>query len=269
MINLLIWSKDRACQLDLLLGSLPQGYFDVDVLFKVSNDDFDRGYTLLKSKYPNVNFIREAVFHVQTMDCLAKAKYENKTICVSTDDTVFYRHPNLKWYEISDLITEEVCTFSFRYGLNTTLQNHNTGEIQPSLNIYEDNHTHIRWRFDNYHPLHNYGYPFGLDMHVYDGDLLFQLAQNIEFNNTNQLESGLFQYTNVVPRIVCAEKISTAVNIPCNNMSGITLGGQQYPFDVEYLNRMFLEGYTINLEPIQKLEFNSCHFEIPLELIKS
>ena len=227
MISLLIWTKDRACQLELLLRSLPKGlFFSVTTLYKTTSNEYQKGYDKLKELYPEYFFINEDTnggLEAQTRALITSSRDTKCKICLSTDDTVFYRQPSLTKEEIEQTITSDVCTFSFRYGLNTVMQNCHTGELQPSLNIYEDKGNYLRWNFDDYYPLSNYGYPFGLDMHVYDADLLFQLINNIRFKNTNQLESGLFNLRHIVPRIICAEKQSSAVNIPCNNMSGTSL----------------------------------------------
>ena len=266
MISLLIWSKDRACQLDLLLRSLPSNLFNVLVLYRVSTREYQYGYDKLIERYPDYFFTSETDFELQTRFIVWSA---SDYICLSTDDTVFYSHPKISSAGIKAAMSEDVITFSFRYGRNTVVQNHNTGEIQPSLNIYEDCHDFIRWRFDQYHPLHNYGYPFGLDMHVYRTEVLKELINQFSFSNTNQLESNLFKYTNVVPKVICSEHTSTAVNIPCNNMSGITLGGTTYPFSTESLNQAWLYGYQIKLDDIQKMKFIGCHCEVPLGFEKS
>jgi len=266
MINLLIWSKDRACQLDLLLRSLPHNLFNVYTLYKSSSSEYQLGYDKLIKLYPEYFFTKESDFELQTRFII---KCSGKYICLSTDDTVFYDCPKISASGIEAAMSDDVITFSFRYGKNTVLQNHNTGEMQPSLNIYEDCHDYIRWRFDQYYPLHNYGYPFGLDMHVYKADILTELINQFSFSNTNQLESNLFKYTNVVPKVICSEHMSTAVNIPANNMSGITIAGAMYPFSNETLNNVWLSGNQIDINSILGQKVVGCHQEFDFRFEKS
>ena len=59
MISTIVFSKDRACQLDFLLTSLIQndnGLFDINVLYRHSNDKFKTGYEKLIKKYPFLNW---------------------------------------------------------------------------------------------------------------------------------------------------------------------------------------------------------------------
>ena len=273
MISLLIWSKDRACQLDLLLRSLPPNlFFNVCTLYKATSKEYQSGYDKLMDLYPEYFFINEEKtggFESQTRFSIQTLADVNGYICLSTDDTVFYKSPTMTAQEIESVFEPDVVTFSFRYGFNTILQNCHTGERQPALNIYEEKRSYIRWNFDDYHPLSNYGYPFGLDMHVYDADMLSQLVNTFEFKNTNQLETNLFHLRNVVPRIICSEKQSSAVNVPCNCMSGVTIAGQEYPFSIESLNKLFLEGNRISLNSFANKSVVGCHQEFALEFEKS
>ena len=75
MINTIIFSFDRACQLHLLLESIEKNAkntFNINILYKFSNDEFKKGYELLKSKFININFIEEKnnEFKKQTLDLM-------------------------------------------------------------------------------------------------------------------------------------------------------------------------------------------------------
>lgn len=276
MLNLLIWSKDRACQLDCLIRSVNRRsggrklFSNIIVLYKTSSEEFELGYQKLKQKHVYVNLINETNLCQQTKDIIEGFAKRGEKVCLSTDDTVFFSTPLISQQEIVDLFHRpDVVTFSFRYGFNTVMQNCHTGEYQPALNIYQDEGKYICWNSDDYHQLSNYGYPFGLDMHVYDADMLHQLIKNMEFKNTNQLETGLFNLRNVAPRIICSEKHSTAVNVPCNNMSGITIAGQNFPFTIENLNQLYLEGGEVDLASFDNINFVGCHQEVELRFKKS
>ena len=65
MITAIIFSKDRAVQLDFQLTSLNRhsgGIFDIYVLYEYSNPDFKNGYEKLISKYPSLNWVQEKNF---------------------------------------------------------------------------------------------------------------------------------------------------------------------------------------------------------------
>ena len=174
MINLLVWSKDRACQLDCLLRSLPKDFFGhVTLIYKTSDDKFDAGYNLVKKNHPNVIFWKEgekSLADLTTLFLNNEADQGSK-IALSTDDTVIFKEPPMTAEEVEKTFTLETVTFSLRYGFNTIVQDCHQGTYQPSLNVYQDNGKYISWNADHYHPFNNYGYQFGLDLHVYDGRL--------------------------------------------------------------------------------------------------
>lgn len=269
MLDLLIWSKDRACQLDCLLRSLPENFFNkVYVIYKASTYDFQKGYDVLSARFRQVVLIQETSLHDQTMEVIRERISSTNKITLSTDDTVFFRKPTMTSKEVVDSMRPETVTFSFRYGFNTIVQDCHIDSYQPSLNIYQDYGNYIFWNSEYYHPLTNYGYPFGLDMHVYDAQTLYNLASQIDFKNTNQLESGLFHLRGQAPKFINSFKHSVAVNIPCNNMSGITRSGEKYPFTIEELNKAYLDDYIINLGDIKAAKIIGSHQEIDWTLIK-
>lgn len=276
MIDLLIWSKDRACQLHLLLESIEKnmtGVFNIFAICKSSDNEFFAAYDLLTSAFPDVNFIVEQDFYKDTMSWIEKS---NNYICFSTDDTVIYREPD---YRFGHLRMNDWATFSLRLGLNTLLQNYHTNEYQHPLVKYnvklglhpfsdtpEPDEPILYWNFNHYHPHHNYGYPFGLDMHIYDSKLIKKLLKYQVFNNTNELESYLFGCKHLAPQYMASFIQSVAVNIPANNMSGVTIAGQDYAHTTTELNKAYLEGQRIDLSKIEQTEIIGCHQEIPLEL---
>lgn len=269
MINLIVWSKDRACQLDCLLRSLPINFFNkVYVIYKTSDDNFQKGYEKLSARFQHVIFIKEVSLHDQTMEVIGECLSSTSKIALSTDDTVFFKNPPMTPEEVVKSMGPQTVTFSFRYGFNTIVQDCHIDSYQPSLNIYQDCGDYISWNSEYYHPLTNYGYPFGLDMHVYDAQMLYNLANQIDFKNTNQLESGLFHLRVHAPKIINSFKHSVAVNIPCNNMSGITRSGEKYPFTIEELNKAYLDDYIINLDDIKGARIIGSHQEIDWTLIK-
>lgn len=259
-MHLLIFSKDRACQLYLLLESISRfGKFStIDVLYKTSNDEYNTAYKVVEKKYPHIAFIRESDFRRETLRLI---ELSGDDVCLSTDDQVFYREfgtpPPLAEHEV----------FSYRLGLNTIVQNPHTGELQPPLNNYCKDGNIISWNPQYYHPLYNYGYPFAIDVHCFNNKLLYDLLNSFSWSNTNQIESGLFRYRNLISVIYSYNK-SVSFNIPVNNMSGVTISGKYHPYSNKELNDLFLSGKKINLDNICKNSIKGCHQEVKYEFIQ-
>lgn len=277
MIDLLIWSKDRACQLELLMRST-EVHFPVinhiHVVFTYSSREYKNAYSELMRQYSisssyfnhaHIDFYNENFFECGNTfkDATLRVLQDSKAdrICVSTDDSVFFRK------------TEELCepvidydVFSLRLGLNTIVQNPFDGSLQPELKCYttdyrsasniSDKDDIISWDVNEYNPLSNYGYINGLDGHIYKKDFLMHHLETMEFKNTNQLETGLFHKRPYLRNRMASFRHSVLVNIPHNNMSQYT---QSMSDSLAKLNCDFLDGKRISLQDIESKVIVGCH----------
>src|SRR5581483_4660004 len=80
ILKTLVFSKNRACQLELLLRSLP---YSPSVLYTYDKE-FELGYTKLMKMYPKVDFIKQTNFKSQLLEFVQSCKY----ILFLTDDDV-------------------------------------------------------------------------------------------------------------------------------------------------------------------------------------
>jgi hypothetical protein len=91
-LDCLVFSKDRACQLDLLLRSIrryaPNLYRSVTVLATYSDDDYRRAYGRCKGEHGWASFWLEIDFEWDVRRWLDKA---GELVSFLVDDDVFYR----------------------------------------------------------------------------------------------------------------------------------------------------------------------------------
>jgi hypothetical protein len=91
MIDCLVFSKDRACQLDLLLRSIdrwaPRLYGSITVLWTASEPVYERGYRRCIADSVGATFWREYDFHANVAWWLATC---NEQVSFLVDDDVFY-----------------------------------------------------------------------------------------------------------------------------------------------------------------------------------
>src|SRR3990170_6252117 len=83
-INTIIFSKNRACQLELLLHSLN---IPATVLYTHS-PEFKAGYSQVKKMYTAVKFVRETDFRKQLIDLVTRG---GKYVLFLVDDDVMIR----------------------------------------------------------------------------------------------------------------------------------------------------------------------------------
>src|SRR5689334_243855 len=121
MISLIVWSKDRACQLDLLLRSIKRNIpntFDVNVIYKASSSEYQDAYNQCLNIHNGASFFGEHDewnLEKLTRKLISEA---NENVCLSTDDTVFYKESPLVGQALEEKLTDKAI-FSLRLGFNT------------------------------------------------------------------------------------------------------------------------------------------------------
>lgn len=277
-VNFIIFSKDRAAQLSLLLESIDKlgwrKHFYTKVIYLSSNQEYEKGYELCRKIYPWVNYQSERgpedykpgyknEAGLQSELNMAMLTLRNIPFqCLSTDDMVFYRTSNGDLNNVLESLPENG-VFSLRLGFNTIVQDYHLQSKQPCLHKYVDKGDYIAWNPNDYNAYMNYGYPLAVDCHVLRTEKMRDLCKRFTWKTTNELESGWQKYRHEITEL-CSFKQSVALNIPCNSISGITRAGEKYPYDTRILNDNFLAGRKLSLENIMKHEIIGCHQEIEL-----
>ncbi len=268
-INLIIFSKDRAAQLHLLLESIcSQQYyqlFDVNVLWKASNSEYAEGYGLCKYNWPTARFYEETYsFENETKKLLWEG---NEFASFCTDDMVFFRPASMQLLEqLNSGAFYPACVFSFRLGFNTIEQDIHAGTRQAQLHKFVEQDGFLKWNPHDYHPHSNYGYPLAIDTHVFWNSKLDEWLKGFSFKNTNELETLLQRYRHEVSEL-WSFKHSTSVNIPTNTISGVTRAGEKYSLDLVEANRRYLDGKRLDLNSVLTTKIVGCHQEIELKWV--
>lgn len=254
---LLIWSKNRACQLDALLTSVKKYLTFREIAVLYTHDfNFKEGYDLCNSNHKDVLFKKEKNYREDTIELAGSYS----KVCFSTDDMIVFNSVK-NMDEISDILTDSPYNvFSFRLGYNTCLQDNKTYALIPERKTEEL----LFWRPYYYNHWLNYGYPLALDMHAYNRDFIIPLLNKIEFNTANELEGRLQPYTGLVDMLFCPKE-SVAVNCPLNNMSGLTEVNKVNKLSLEELEKGYLEGKRLsyNTELV-----HSCHQDLEVKFNK-
>lgn len=251
MIDYIIFSKDRATQLELLLNSINEKapWINPTVLYISSNHNFKKGYDILKGDYTNINFIeQQSSFQSEVLSIISKFGSNFAMMC--DDNYIWRQSPEY------DLVISPGTTFSIRCGFNTIIQDHTKNSKQSPLNIYCENNQYLSWPINRYHPHSNYGYVFCLDGNIYNKSEIIEYMKDFCWKNTNELEGGLFKYRDNIFTMYSYDT-SISVNIPLNNMSGYTVSDELLCNTTTNLNKRFLLGNRLRLVPNQKVV--GCH----------
>jgi hypothetical protein len=263
MIAAIVFSRDRAMQLDLLLTSLERNgaefFGPVHVLWKGTLPEFREAYKTCAREHPKVWLVPESDLVAQTRYLLHAAEFAT----FLTDDSVLYRLLPFPPFPL----TASLC-FSLRLGLNTCwCYPHSREQRVPRLSQKSG----LSWKWASGDG--DFGYPGSLDGHVFRGEILRGvLAAAPDQANPNRIEEHLVStLAKREPRepFMDAYQESCLVGIPVNRVNATTpnRNGEVYSYDVAELNRRYLAGERIDLSALDFSDVRGAHQEIELRFV--
>ena len=271
MISTIIFSKDRACQLDFLLTSLIEndgGIFDINILYDHSNDGFKAGYEKLSKKYPFLGWTEESNFQEDTINLV---KNGGDLVCFFVDDNILYRRIEVDHENIVNFFDkEDIFCLSLRLGANTIIQNEYLDRpcVLPEKAVLI-NDTYLVWNWRSLPPYTNFAYPFSVDGHILAKDLVLSVLSNYTFDTPNALEGRALPHISDFSENMSSLKESVLVNTPLNLVgSSENKSGQKFGASLEELNDIYLSGNSPNLKDMDFSAVRGCHQEIQLKFNK-
>lgn len=250
MYNVIIFSKDRAAQLDLLMRSIARFaplFFgeNLNIITKYSNDRFRDGYFAMPARNYLVgekpDFKQQVIEHVKT---------ENEYTVFFTDDDVFIREwngltDNIDW---NGLLCVSLClhpNIDYSYTNDKRL-------IKPMF----FNGTYWNWMGADT----EWNYPMRVCGHIYKTADLLPLLKKIDFPNPNMLEANMACHPIDKPKVFCYPT-QKCINIAANMVQNIFKNRAMHQ-DSAVLNEKFLEGQRIDMEPIVRGTYTAPHNEV-------
>jgi hypothetical protein len=188
MIHIVIFSRNRACQLHALLRSikdhltLPWG--EISVLYRFDGGDFRKGYERLQETkvIEPVSWVRESSFRKDLMDILVRSDRYPFLMFLVDDDIVFKPADDtsiLEAFSAEHLFVSTRCSVQYAKGV---------------LPGFLKSNPYREW-FWNYDPdqYTGWNYPFSLDGNIYDRGHLLGLLSRVRFKAPNSLERVLHE----------------------------------------------------------------------------
>jgi glycosyltransferase involved in cell wall biosynthesis len=266
MLNIIVFSKDRACQLELLLRSLKIFFknwykYNPCILYTYSEPAYRDGYEKLKQLHPEFIYICEKDSIPFKQHVLNLARDINPYTVFLVDDIVF-RQPFDLESEAFKVFTKnrEILCLSLR--------------LCPRINYcYSANkpappptfEQHLIWDWQKMPPDNDWGYPMSLDGHVFRTEEIKPIIQAIEFDSPNFFEERLTASPINLPKMICYSD-GKILNIPANRVQETHVNRHGNLITPAELNREFLDGKTISLKNVLDVKNTAAHQEIPLRL---
>lgn len=270
--QLIIFSKNRACQLHLLLESIEKNSKDlfdkIFVIYTYTDKDYFDGYSKLIERFPNIDFIVEVDFFGDTMRIINMGSFEYTTFMV--DDNVFYRELPINKEKIFNLFNDQntpISCFSLRLGLNCNYSH--PANLSYTIGNYETVGDFIKINISEQKV--DFAYPLSVDGHIFKTNFIKSCLSSVGlFTNPNTLESKLQYLLNRIDKNMCFLKESVLVGIPNNivNNTHNNRRGLKFYYSEKELNNKYNNSETINLESLDFSNINGPHKEIEYKLKK-
>lgn len=272
MITTIIFSFDRAMQLELLLNSIvnydEKKILSLNILFNSSTPEFLLGYNKLIQKYPTLNWISETKTknhfvppclpfywhnyywwlkykHNRWTNSNFKAKVieiisnsQSKFVMFLTDDSLFFKKIILDSEVIQKVKDNPLNTcFSFRHGGNIY-----GGNISKTDDF-------IKWRRNDHHSHPEWSYPFSVDGHIYDRGVLTKILKKVIFKNPNTLEANVACYVNENKLFNnhIANLQSCLLGFELNRVQSISANNNLNIINID-LNKLYLSDYQLQIK---------------------
>lgn len=245
-IDCLIFSKDRALQLNALLQTIHLAPYDeIGVLWTASDERFRKGYE--RVRWPLM--AEEEGFELQVRRFVHGGTSEY--VVFHTDDDLFFRRPPEPLPRVQGIV-------SLRLGANTTECMMGGENLVLSPIVSGD---WLYWQTDMAEG--DFAYPLSLNGHVVRrADLAELIDADVRFDSPTQLECVLADRASRLPhRLACAPRRSCVVSVPWNRVSERSScpHADDASLTAGALNDRFLDGETLAPFAMDYSEIRSPH----------
>lgn len=265
LLNTIIFSKNRACQLDAFLRSMKTFWKDwqeeskVSVIWTYEGDEYLAGYERLFKDHPEINYIsqKDKDFK-QTMISAMDSSIPYTAQFV--DDIVFINPLSLKCQEFEDFKNDpETTCLSLRMHPGITYCYMLNIPMTPPPEAPTG-----KWAWINLPG--DWGYPMSQDGHIFRTEDVTPCIYNEEYAHPNALEGTM---TYVIPRRQYTRCFQDAklINVPSNRV-GQNLYNRVGNISSDFLNDQYLKGLRIDIKPFYGLKVNAVHYEVEYQWVE-
>ena len=282
MISAIVFSKDRALQLDLTLNSIQRNFKQVSeilVIFQASTEHV-QSYQILQKECLDTNFILQSeedsggLFgDIEKTISHACQEY----ICFLTDDDIVYSSVAFSASVLDGLFHNPCSCLSLRLGSNIRKRDYGDGVLRDDcIPLRERNDPFLTWNRTTI-PVGGYwSYPLSVDGHIFRKQDARRFAKELNILNNsgafewkqtpNEFEAKLQRFWFDIPPLMASLKTSCVVNSPNNRVQNTIKNrhGDEFSYDAQFLNEKFLGGYRINLDHIDFPEIVCPHQELDI-----
>lgn len=276
MINVIIYSFDRACQLDLALRSIEDNFVEwreckFNIICKWTNEEYKKGYLRVKElhKHPSFIFIQETNFKTDTLNAINNSNKKYTTWMM--DDDAFIRPFSLN-DEPFKIFEKDLGVSCLSPRLAPYMDYCYTQNRKVKVPVISENMT-WDWRIaaanDLYHGYpSDWGYPMSIaSFHVFRTSQITPIINSIPFKAPNSLEGHMALKPVPGNKMICYKEARN-INIPINKVQTENNNrfGNVKNLQQDVLNSDFLKGKRISTNTVYYAVTPSPHFELDIVL---
>jgi hypothetical protein len=260
-LKVIIFSKDRACQLDVLLNSMREhlkyNSIDYTVLYTTSSDSFADAYSILQKIHSeHIRWLRECSFKSDLIQ-FVQSMPDQYPVMFLVDDDVFFRPVDIG--KILQKFTESHLFVSLR--VDRRYKRYDAPKFCTRDSIIEWNWKYCRKSLSTWH------YPFSVDGNIFNSTVIKKILNEIDFKAPNTLEASMHNYRNKKWIRNMNRAIAPAEAVLFNNpMNKVQLEGETWHQNItaEFLNETFLSGQRIEYLKLNSSVPTGIHSAIPV-----
>tara|TARA_R110002167_G_scaffold221731_1_gene426682 strand:- start:27 stop:923 length:897 start_codon:yes stop_codon:yes gene_type:complete len=293
MFTSIIFSKDRALQLDLALKSIRENFLPnnkIIVIYSTSSDIYEQSYLELSLEHPDVKLLKQTSSIFKDIHCAITA-CESEYVMFFTDDNIVYRKVEFTEEDVFDLFNVPIqdmfgndvtyCSLSLRLGKNTINRDYGDGILRPDKtpDVCSIKDPFIIWNRTSLRPGGYWAYPLSVDGHIFEKEAIIPFCDELlvleqHYSNTdhkwrqtpNEFEAKLQRFYFDLPSAMAAPFLSCVVNSPNNRVQDTieNRNGDHYSYSHVDLNKHFKNGARLSLAKINFNNITCPHQEIDI-----
>jgi len=249
IIDCIVYTKDRTCQLDLLMRSVRDMFESVGrvfILYTYSNDEYRLGFEKFFRNLRKYNLDIVGVLQDNFEQDVNKIIRAMSTDCFLglCDDDVFITKT-----DCSDIIKKlshpDVSAISLKAGLNIL---GNYPDIVTEFPDFIEKDPYLKWEWLKSRPDVDWGYPTCVNSYIFMRDYFLYLIRDFHFHCPPYLEMGLNLNRAKFRKYMMSFRQSKMLNIPVNRMQSLSPNAfsTKYFYEISDLNKRFLDGHVIS-----------------------
>jgi len=269
-LSVTIFSYNRACQLHACIESFMASCVEsdevkVNIVYKYDTEEYKAGYVKLKEAYStrsNIVWHEEKDFKAQTKQIISDV--DSTFTMFLVDDIIFVDRFSIEDSQFS-LLKKNSMLLAVSLRLHDGVSHcYATNKIQQIPRFVKNNVW--LWKSSD----GDWGYPMSVDGNVFKTDLIKNIVSNLEFNNPNTFEAALdlaSKNNNVAEYMCCYVAKPKLINIPANRVQDLYKNRFAEGLSSAELNKLYLQGKTINIESYQNIKPNTVHVPVEIKFV--